>query len=131
MLLMADEPSIDYLELFASKTVESFDEPLTFRTVVTYTLPDGRVYQRTTARIEKLNPFVADRGVITIDFCDGTGIQQRHESTLIKTVGSVDNDNEFTAWVECRLPGTDQVVHRSQTTMLKRTPGIGAEQGRF
>ncbi len=128
---MADEPSIDYLELFASKAVQNFDEPLQFRTVVTYTLPDGRVYQRTTVRIEKLNPFVADRGVIDIDLQDGTGFQQRHESTLIKTVGSVDNANEFTTWVECRLPGTDQVVHRSASTWLKATPGMGAQTGIF
>lgn len=127
----AAEPTIDWLELFASKSVEHFDEPTEFRTVVTYRLDDGRVYQHTAARIEKVNPFAADRGVIDIDLCDGVGIQQRHESTLIKTLGSVDNENEFTAWVECRLPGTDQIVHRSQTTCLKRLPTMVGAQGTF
>lgn len=130
--MSAENPTPDWLELFAKdKTVERFDEPDEFRIVITYKLEDGRTYQHTSARIAKVNPFVEDRGVITIDLCDGTGIQQRHESTLNKSVGVDDTENYFTAWVECRLPGTDKIVHRSASTWLKRTPEMGAEQGRF
>ena len=42
------------------------------------------------------------------------------EALLEKLEGVVDNENEFTAWVEYRLPGTDEIVHRSAHVTLKR-----------
>lgn len=42
------------------------------------------------------------------------------DALLEKKTGSVDNDNEFTTWVEYRLPGTDEIVHRSAHVTLKK-----------
>jgi hypothetical protein len=41
------------------------------------------------------------------------------ESLLVKTEGVVDNENERTAWVEYRLPGSDEIIHRSAHVTLK------------
>ncbi len=42
------------------------------------------------------------------------------ESTLIKTTGEIDNDNEHTTWVEYRLPNSDEIIHRSAHVVLKK-----------
>lgn len=42
------------------------------------------------------------------------------ESTLIKTEGQIDNENEFTTWVEYRLPDSDEIIHRSAHVTLKK-----------
>ena len=42
------------------------------------------------------------------------------ESLLEKREGSVDNDNEYTTWVEYWHEG--ELVHRSAHVTLKRTP---------
>ena len=49
------------------------------------------------------------------------------ESTLIKTEGQIDNENEFTTWVEYRLPDSDEIIHRSAHVILKQSPGIFGE----
>jgi hypothetical protein len=53
---------------------------------------------------------------------DGTPMQM-DESLLVRTNGQVDNDNEFTTWVEYRLPHSDVIVHRSAHVTIKHWPG--------
>ena len=47
------------------------------------------------------------------------------ESLLEKKEGFVDNDREYTTWVEYWLEG--ELVHRSAHVQLKKTPPIAAE----
>ena len=47
------------------------------------------------------------------------------EALLEKREGSVDNENEFTTWVEYWLDG--ELVHRSVHVTLKKMPPIGGE----
>jgi hypothetical protein len=48
------------------------------------------------------------------------------ESLLEKKEGTVDNENEFTTWVEYWLDG--ELVHRSAHVTLKKMPGyVGGE----
>jgi hypothetical protein len=47
------------------------------------------------------------------------------ESLLEKREGSVDNDNEYTTWVEYWLDG--ELVHRSAHVSLKTSPPLFAE----
>ena len=47
-----------------------------------------------------------------------TGLHE--ESEFDKSEGSVDNDNEYTTWVEYRVKGTDTIVHRSAHVTLKK-----------
>ena len=42
------------------------------------------------------------------------------DSLLVKKEGSVDNDNEYTTWVEYWLD--DELVHRSVHVTLKKSP---------
>jgi hypothetical protein len=42
------------------------------------------------------------------------------EALLDKREGVLDDENELTTWVEYRLPGTDEVVHRSAHVTFKR-----------
>lgn len=51
------------------------------------------------------------------------------EALLEKREGSVDNDNEFTTWVEYWHEG--ELVHRSAHVTLKKMPPIGAETESF
>lgn len=45
---------------------------------------------------------------------------EMEESLLSKLDGVVDNDNEYTTWVEYRIG--DKIVHRSAHVTLKRMP---------
>ena len=47
------------------------------------------------------------------------------ENLLEKREGSVDNENEFTRWIEFWLDG--ELVHRSAHVALKQAPSIAAE----
>lgn len=47
------------------------------------------------------------------------------ESLLEKREGSVDNDIEFTTWIEYWLDG--ELVHRSAHVTLKTSPALFAE----
>jgi hypothetical protein len=47
------------------------------------------------------------------------------ESLLEKREGSVNNDNEYTTWVEYWLDG--ELVHRSAHVSLKTSPPLFAE----
>lgn len=42
------------------------------------------------------------------------------EADLVKTEGNFEDDNELTSWVEYRLPGSDEIVHRSAHVHLKK-----------
>lgn len=53
------------------------------------------------------------------------------ESTLIKTEGQIDNENEFTTWVEYRLPDSDEIIHRSAHVTLKRNISTETKIGEF
>lgn len=44
------------------------------------------------------------------------------EAELVKTTGFVDNEIEYTTWVEYRKPGSDEIVHRSVHMTLKEMP---------
>jgi hypothetical protein len=56
---------------------------------------------------------------------DGSTIGVRKLADLDVTFGSVDNENEYTWWIEYRLKGTDKVVSKEVNTTLKR-PGVSA-----
>ena len=51
------------------------------------------------------------------------------DSLLEKKEGSVDNDNEYTTWVEYWLDG--ELVHRSAHVRLKTSPALFAEAASF
>lgn len=53
------------------------------------------------------------------------------EVLLERTDGGVDNDNEYTTWVEYRLPGQVEVIHRSVHVRLKKSPVITGVAGDF
>jgi hypothetical protein len=55
---------------------------------------------------------------------------EMEESLLEKREGSVDNDHEYTAWIEYWLEG--ELVHRSVHVQLKQgAPIAGAETASF
>jgi hypothetical protein len=49
------------------------------------------------------------------------------EALLEKSEGVLDNDNEYTTWVEYRLDG--ELIHRSVHVTLKTSPTITGELG--
>lgn len=51
------------------------------------------------------------------------------EALLEKKEGFVDNDNEYTTWVEYWLDG--ELVHRSVHVTLKKALSLGAEAASF
>ena len=51
------------------------------------------------------------------------------EALLEKREGNVDNDNEYTTWVEYWLDG--ELVHRSVHVQLKKTVGLTVEAASF
>jgi hypothetical protein len=51
------------------------------------------------------------------------------EALLAKKEGSVDNDNEFTTWVEYWLDG--ELVHRSAHVQLKKSVTLAASTASF
>ncbi len=51
------------------------------------------------------------------------------ESLLEKKEGLVDNDHEYTAWVEYWLEG--ELVHRSVHVQLKKSVGLKVEAASF
>jgi len=51
------------------------------------------------------------------------------ESLLEKKEGSVDNDNEYTTWVEYWLEG--ELVHRSVHVQLKKSVELAVEAASF
>ncbi len=53
------------------------------------------------------------------------------ESLLVKTTGEIDNQTELTAWVEYRLPESDEVIHRSVNMQLKKSVFAAAEAASF
>jgi hypothetical protein len=53
------------------------------------------------------------------------------EALLDKREGVVDNDNERTTWVEYRLPGQNEIIHRSVHVQLKRSVTVESIAGGF
>lgn len=53
------------------------------------------------------------------------------ESALIKKEGFIDNENEYTTWVEYRLPDSDEIIHRSAHVTLKKNVTLTGEIGGF
>ena len=53
------------------------------------------------------------------------------ETQLDKKTGVADTDNEYTTWVEYRLPGSDEIIHRSAHITLKRNVGAQTNVGGF
>ena len=51
------------------------------------------------------------------------------EALLEKREGSVDNDDEYTTWVEYWLDG--ELVHRSVHVQLKKSVGLKVEAASF
>lgn len=51
------------------------------------------------------------------------------DSLLEKLEGVLDNENEYTTWVEYRLAG--ELVHRSAHVTLKKLPTLSIEAGDF
>jgi hypothetical protein len=51
------------------------------------------------------------------------------ESLLEKKEGSIDNDNEYTTWVEYWLEG--ELVHRSVHVQLKKSVELAVEAASF
>ena len=49
-----------------------------------------------------------------------TTLGMRDEATLHKTDGVVDNDIEYTTWVEYRLHEGGEIIHRSVHVRLKK-----------
>jgi hypothetical protein len=85
----------------------------------------SEVYRQILGGFDKVNPFAGYRGIITVDLGDGEGIKTMDEAALEKSLGQTDDEREFSCWVECRLPGTDQIVHRSADVKLKRSAAAG------
>ena len=54
------------------------------------------------------------------------------EALLEKKEGGVDNEDEFTTWVEYWMPngadGKPELVHRSASVQLKKTPSLFGQQ---
>ena len=53
------------------------------------------------------------------------------ETVLDKKTGIVDTDNEYTTWVEYRLPGSDEIIHRSAHVTFKRNVSSQTAIGGF
>jgi hypothetical protein len=60
-----------------------------------------------------------------------TTLGEMEESLLEKREGVVDNANEFTTWIEYRLPGSDEIIHRSAHVTLKTTVSAFGEAAKL
>lgn len=60
-----------------------------------------------------------------------TTLGDMDEALLDKREGVVDNDNERTTWVEYRLPGQNEIIHRSVHVQLKRSVTVESIAGGF
>ena len=48
-----------------------------------------------------------------------TTLGDMDETTLVKSEGIIDNDNEITSWVEYRQHNSNEIIHRSVHVSLK------------
>jgi len=60
-----------------------------------------------------------------------TTLGDMDESTLDKREGVIETEHERTAWVEYRLPGQEEIIHRSVHVHLKQTVLCGTDIGGF
>ena len=51
------------------------------------------------------------------------------EATLDCKRGTVEDEDRRVDWVEYRMPGEDQIIHRSVHVQVKRMPAWNAAQG--
>lgn len=58
-----------------------------------------------------------------IQILDQGVLRMEDEANLVRTDGVVDNDHEYTTWVEYRFPNSDVIVHRSAHVTIKQWPG--------
>lgn len=120
-----DDVTLDYLQANAVALRRGVvDDEAQFLRYVDYVLPDGRCYRSIAGGFLKQNPFeavpAADVEIpIEVDGARST----RLAGELTRTTGAVDDDNEYTCWVEYRLPEREQPVHRSVHVRLKKVPG--------
>jgi hypothetical protein len=72
---------------------------------------------------------------INVQLQENGPITQMDESELIRSEGSIDNEDEFTTWIEYRLASdpSGRVVHRSVHVTLKKpqvlASGVAASFG--
>lgn len=113
--------------LVLEKVVETLDEPTRFAHRITYRHAGEVVAVYELPMFPKVNPFEADAagGVVLTDHQDGRPMFEMAVSELEKKTGVIDDDNEFTCWVEYRPLGTDKIVHRSVDVKLKRATVTG------
>lgn len=69
--------------------------------------------------------------MINVQLEPNGSITQMEEAELLKTEGVVDNEREFTRWVEYRIPGQERPVHRSAHVTLKYSLTLMIDAGEF
>lgn len=69
--------------------------------------------------------------MITVQLDPNGPITLMDEVCLVKSEGSLDNENEVTTWIEYRLPDSDRIVHRSVHVTLKKGQEHQFTQGLF
>lgn len=69
--------------------------------------------------------------MITVQLEENGPISMMDETSLKKLEGVVDNEIEYTTWVEYRLPGQERIVHRSAHVRLKRPVSVFGELESF
>jgi hypothetical protein len=119
MNLQTNRGEVDTADLVSTSGVEDSDRY--YGPWLEYRFPDGELAARLEARdaakggFLKLNPFDPQINCLI----DGQPAMRR-ESELVKAIGQVDNAQEYSCWVEYRLPGSDVIVHRSADVKLKK-----------
>ena len=58
--------------------------------------------------------------MITVQLTPEAPITEMDESLLLRSEGVVNDDNEYTTWVEYHVPGNPRAVHRSVHVRLKK-----------
>lgn len=69
--------------------------------------------------------------MITVQLEPDGPITEMDESALVRIDGLIENNNEYTTWVEYRLPDGERIVHRSVHVTLKRGLDMACEAGSF
>lgn len=70
--------------------------------------------------------------MITVQLKPDGPITEMDEALLEKREGFVDNDHEYTTWIEYWIPGTtDRAIHRSVHVTLKVGTGVEGVLGRM
>jgi hypothetical protein len=120
-LVLIDTTEGDIDESLLTRVAGETDDHQSFRIWVEHRMADtGKVVRRAEAvLIAKVNPFyaypqVGPDGMVT------TLLGPKPVGELERTIGSLDRPNEFTCFIEYRLPGQDDFIHRSVDIKKKR-----------